>query len=75
VALGRKNYLFVGSHNGSKRSAMFCSLFASCKLNDINPQKLLHYVLENIADYKMNKQHKLLSNKFDTLKFEHFKVV
>lgn len=65
VALGRKNYLFAGSHNGAKRSAMFYSFFASCKINNINPQRWLQYVLENIADYKVNKLHQLLPNNID----------
>lgn len=73
VALGRKNYLFAGSHNGAQRSAMFYSFFACCKLNNINPQKWLAYVLENIADHKANKLHQLLPNNIDPLKIENFK--
>jgi len=55
VALGRKNYLFAGSHSGAKRSAMFYSFFANCKLNGVNPEKWLNKVLEIIADYPCNK--------------------
>lgn len=73
VALGRKNYLFAGSHNGAKRSAMFYSFFACCKINDINPQKWLCYVLEYIADYKTNELHGLLPNKIDPTKIKNFK--
>lgn len=73
VALGRKNFLFAGSHNGAKRSAMFYSFFACCKLNEINPQKWLQYVLENIADYKVNKLHELLPNNIDQEKLDNFK--
>ncbi|MDZ7775729.1 MAG: transposase [Bacteroidales bacterium] len=49
VALGRKNYLFAGSHDGAKRSAIFYSFFACCKLNNINPRKWLEYTLEKIC--------------------------
>ena len=73
IALGRKNYLFAGSHEGAKRSAMFYSFFACCKLNDINPQKWLEYVLEKIADYPANKIHELLPNNIDPAKIENFK--
>jgi len=73
VALGRKNYLFAGSHNGAKRSAMFYSFFACCKLNDVNPQKWLQYVLENIADCKVNKLHELLPNHVDQQKLNNVK--
>jgi transposase len=31
VAIGRKNYLFAGSHEGAQRSAMLYSLFGTCK--------------------------------------------
>jgi transposase len=73
IALGRKNHLFAGSHNGAKRSAMFYSFFACCKLNDINAQKWLQYVLENIADYKVNKLHELLPNNINPEKLDSFK--
>lgn len=55
VALGRKNYLFAGSHNGAQRTAMFYTFFACCKLNNVNPEKWLNKVLEVIADYPCNK--------------------
>ena len=73
IALGRKNYLFAGSHIGAQRSAMFYSFFASCKNNNVNPQKWLTYILENIADYKANKLHELLPNNIDPAKIENFK--
>jgi len=37
LALGRKNFLFAGSHVGAKRIAMMYSFFASCKEADVNP--------------------------------------
>jgi hypothetical protein len=35
VALGRKNYLFVGSHAGAQRAAIVFSLLGSCKSQSI----------------------------------------
>lgn len=58
-ALGRKNYLFAGSHEGAQRTAMFYSFFGTCKLNGINPEKWLVKVLSLIADHKVNKLHEL----------------
>lgn len=49
--------LLSDTHNGAKRSAIFYSFFACCKLNNTNPHKLMEYVLENIANYKSNKLH------------------
>jgi transposase len=49
VAIGRKNYLFSGSHEGARRSAMLYSLMISCKLNGINPQVYLPDVLTRLS--------------------------
>ena len=54
VALGRKNYLFAGSHEAAQRSAMLYSLMGTCKLHDINPFTWLRDVLERIANYPVN---------------------
>ena len=48
VALGRKNYLFAGSHEAAQRAAMIYSFFAICKKHEVNPFKWLKYTLENI---------------------------
>ena len=48
VALGRKNYLFAGSHDAAQRAAMIYSFFAICKKNDVNPYQWLKHTLENI---------------------------
>jgi len=48
LALGRKNYLFAGSHDAAGNIAMFYSFFGTCLKHDINPQKWLTYVMENI---------------------------
>jgi len=60
IALGRKNYLFAGSHSGAERAAMFYSFFGTCKKNNVNPFEWLKKVLEVIPTYKVNKLHELL---------------
>lgn len=60
IALGRKNYLFAGSHRGAERAAMFYSFFATCKKNNVNPFEWLKKVLEIIPTYKVNKLVNLL---------------
>ncbi|PRD48017.1 IS66 family transposase, partial [Sphingobacterium haloxyli] len=49
VALGRKNYLFAGSHEAAQRSAMIYSFFAICKKHEVNPFKWLKHTLLNIS--------------------------
>ena len=60
VALGRKNYLFAGSHEAAKRSALLYSLMGTCKLHNINPFIWLKDVLTRIANHPINKVHELL---------------
>ncbi|WP_257669766.1 IS66 family transposase [Parapedobacter tibetensis] len=48
VSLGRKNYLFAGSHEAAQRAAMIYSFFAICKKHEVNPFQWLKYTLENI---------------------------
>ncbi|MGY0408054.1 MAG: IS66 family transposase, partial [Polaribacter sp.] len=60
LALGRKNYLFAGSHKEAQQYAMFYSFFATCKINKVNPYKWMHYVIDNISEHKANKLNLLL---------------
>ena len=60
VALGRKNWLFAGSDDGGERAAAIYSLLGTAKLNDLNPEAYLRYVLERIADHPINRVDELL---------------
>ncbi len=60
VALGRKNFLFVGSNSGGERAAAMYSLIGSAKLNGLDPELYLRTVLAQIADYPVSKVHDLL---------------
>jgi len=61
-ALGRKNYLFAGSHKGAQRAAMFYSFFGTCAKHNVNPYEWLREVLEKIADHPVSKVSELLPN-------------
>jgi transposase len=54
VALGRKNFLFVGSDSGGERAAAMYSLIGSAKLNGLNPELYLRTVLARIADHPVS---------------------
>ena len=60
LALGRKNYLFAGSHQAAQQAAMMYSLFGTCKLNGIEPLKWLTQTLEKLPDTKLNNLSDLL---------------
>jgi len=65
LALGRKNHLFAGSHDAAKNIAMFYSFFGTCQKNDIDPQKWLKYVMENIHITPTNNFKELLPQFID----------
>ena len=60
IALGRKNYLFCGSDAGGERAAAIYTLVGTAKLNGIDPEAYLRYVLERIADHPINRVDELL---------------
>ena len=60
VALGRKNYLFVGSQTGGKSAAIAYTLIETAKLNAVDPQAWLTDTLARIADHKINRIDDLL---------------
>jgi hypothetical protein len=49
IALGRKNWLFVGSRNGGHTAAILFSLIASCKRHALDPWAYLRDVLQRLA--------------------------
>ena len=60
VALGRKNFLFAGSDAGGDRAAAIYSLVGSAKLNGLDPEAYLRFVIERIADYRISELDDLL---------------
>ncbi len=60
VALGRSNYLFMGSDAGGERAAAIYSLVETAKLNGLDPQAYLREVLARIADHPINRIVELL---------------
>jgi transposase len=65
LAIGRKGWLFAGSHEAAENIAMFYSFFATCKNYDIDPQKWLTYVIQNINDTKNSEVKYLLPQFID----------
>lgn len=60
LALGRRNYLFSGSHEGAGYNAMMYSFFACCKRAEVNPTAWLIDVLNRIPEYHASKLTDLL---------------
>ena len=60
IALGRKNYLFMGSEGGGKAAAIAYTLIETAKLNGIDPQAWLTDTLTRLADHKITRSDELL---------------
>jgi len=60
VTLGRKNYMFAGSHEGAKRAAMMYSFMGTCKLQNVDPYAWLKDVLTKIPDQSIQNLEELL---------------
>ena len=60
VALGRKNFLFLGADTGGERAEATYSLIGTAKLNGLDPEAYLRHILERIADHPINRIEELL---------------
>ncbi|HAW8232986.1 TPA: transposase [Escherichia coli] len=65
VAVGRKNWMFAGSDSGGEHAAVLYSLIGTCRLNNVEPEKWLRYVIEHIQDWPANRVRDLLPWKVD----------
>lgn len=64
VALGRKNYLFVGHEDAGENMASLFSIVASCIQNGVNPILYLTDVLERISDHPQSDIDALLPDRW-----------
>ncbi|WP_406867737.1 IS66 family transposase [Paraburkholderia fungorum] len=55
VAIGRRNYLFAGADSGGERAAAIYSLIGTAKLNNVDPEAYLRFVLARLADHPINR--------------------
>ncbi|YCM42987.1 IS66 family transposase [Verrucomicrobiaceae bacterium 227] len=53
LKLGLKNYLFMGSAEAGKDSALFYTLIENCKVHDLDPEAYLVEVIEALRDPAM----------------------
>lgn len=60
IAIGRKNYLFAGSHDGARRAAVIYSLLGTARLHKVNPYEWLKFVFQNMRSHPVNRVHELL---------------
>lgn len=75
IALGRRNYMFCGSHEAAQRAAMIYSLFAMCSIAEVNPQDWLTDVFNRINDHPINKLQDLLPNNWKEIKNKSAEII
>jgi transposase len=68
VALGRKNWLFVGSDRGGETAAVLMSLCTTCKNLGIDPQVYLRDVLDRVSTHPANRIEELLPDRWQALR-------
>lgn len=65
LAIGRKNYLFAGSHQAAEMAAGMYSFMACCKKNGVDEYEWLKDVFEKIQSYKQKDLYQLLPNNWE----------
>lgn len=67
IALGRNNYLFAGSHDAAQNAAIIYSLFATCKLHEVNAYDWLKYVITAMPTFPAGRIKELLPQNWNQL--------
>ena len=60
IAPGRKNCLFMGSVGGGKAAAIAYTLVKTARMNGVDPEAWLTWVLERLPDHKINRIKELM---------------
>ena len=64
MALGRKNYLFVGNDEAGRNLAGLSSLVATCEANGVNPEAYLADVLMRLGSHPASRLDELLPHRW-----------
>jgi hypothetical protein len=67
VALGRKNWLFLGSERGGRAAAVYMTLLATCKRAKVNPFDYFQDVLGRIMSHSTANLDELLPGNWSPL--------
>ncbi len=67
VALGRKNWMAVGSERGGRAAALFMGLIQSCKDGEINPWEYFNDMLRRIMSHPISRLRELLPDQWNPL--------
>ena len=64
LAIGRKNWMFLGSEGGGQATAVLLSLVQTCRHLNINPREYLEDILKRIMSHPASKLDELLPDQW-----------
>lgn len=64
LALGRKNWLFLGSEEGGEAAAVVLSLVQTCRSLNVNPRVYLEDVMRRLMSHNSQKLEELLPDQW-----------
>lgn len=64
LAIGRKNWLFVGSDKGGRAAAVILSLIQTCRGLGVNPREYLEDVMRRLMGHSAHKVNELLPDQW-----------
>jgi transposase len=73
LAIGRKNWLFVGNESGGEAAAVILSLVQSCRSIGINPREYLEDIMRRLMSHSANKLYELLPEQWAAAR--HFSLI
>ena len=76
IALGKKNWLFIGNEDCGKIHALWYSLIISSIINELNPRVYIHYLLTKVHQLRRGEVDPitLLPDRIDIKALERFAV-
>jgi transposase len=64
LAIGRKNWLFVGNEDGGESAAIIFSLIQTCRALEVNPREYLEDIMRRLMSHNSKKIHELLPDQW-----------
>jgi transposase len=76
IALGKKNWLFIGNEDCGKIHALWYTLIISSIINDLNPRVYIHYILTKVHELRRGEIDplSLLPDRIDVNELERFAI-
>jgi transposase len=76
IALGKKNWLFIGNEDCGKIHALWYTLIISSIINDLNPRVYIHYILTKVHELRRGEIDplSLLPDRIDLNELERFAI-